>query len=88
MTMVEKYKRKKYYDQREELVRIYLNRTEWINNWDLVDISAPNILGCYLYDNKTYSQAKAILMDLFDSDSLWERRIAILAGLYYIRKED
>lgn len=88
MVMIEKYKRKACIDQREEIAQMYLNRTEYINNWDLVDISSPNILGCYLYENKSYTKSKRLLMHLFEEDSMWDRRIAILAGLYYIRKDD
>ncbi|HLD49255.1 MAG TPA: DNA alkylation repair protein, partial [archaeon] len=54
-----------------------------INNWDLVDLSAPNILGDYLIDKD-----RKILHKLAESKNLWERRIAILATYTFIRKND
>jgi 3-methyladenine DNA glycosylase AlkD len=58
----------------------YLKNTEFINNWDLVDISAPNIVGNYLLD-----KPRDILDKLAFSDSLWERRIAIISTFSFIR---
>lgn len=62
------------------IFRLYLNNTEHINNWDLVDLSAPKIVGAYLL-NKDPS----ILYRLAKSPNLWERRIAILSTLTFIR---
>jgi 3-methyladenine DNA glycosylase AlkD len=61
--------------------QIYLAHTRFINNWDLVDTSAPQIVGHYLFDKPRH-----ILDDLAHSTSLWERRIAILATFYFIRQ--
>ena len=66
--------------EREQIVAFYLSRTRWINNWDLVDTSAPHILGEYL---KTHS--RELLDQLAHSPSLWERRIAIISTLALIR---
>jgi len=52
----------------------YLKNTKYINNWDLVDISAPKIVGEYLLD-----KPRDILFKLVKSDCLWERRIAIIS---------
>jgi 3-methyladenine DNA glycosylase AlkD len=60
----------------------YLQNTKYINNWDLVDISAPKIVGAYLAD-----KPRDILYRLAKSDSLWERRIAIISCLYFIVKD-
>ncbi len=60
--------------------KFYLNNTQRINNWDLVDISAPHIVGRHL-ENKP----RKILDKLACSSSLWERRIAILAAFHFIR---
>jgi len=65
--------RKKIYD-------LYLANTRYINNWDLVDISAPNIVGAYLL-----TKSKKPLYQLAKSKILWERRIAILATFYFIK---
>ncbi|MFH1682998.1 MAG: DNA alkylation repair protein [Candidatus Woesearchaeota archaeon] len=58
----------------------YLKNTKNINNWDLVDLSAPNIVGEYLLEND-----RKILYKLAKSDLLWERRIAVLATFYFIK---
>lgn len=68
--------KKKIYD-------LYLRNTAFINNWDLVDLSAPNIIGNYLAD-----RPRLQLYDLAVSKSLWERRIAILATFAFIRLND
>ena len=57
--------------------------TQFINNWDLVDSSAPQIVGGWLFERK-----RAPLYKLVKSRSLWERRIALLATFYFIRKND
>jgi len=62
---------------------LYLSNTRRINNWDLVDVSAPHILGHYLQ-----ARPRNILHRLACSESLWERRIAILATFHFIRQND
>jgi 3-methyladenine DNA glycosylase AlkD len=62
---------------------LYLARTEFVNNWDLVDASAPHLVGHYLKERD-----KAILTHLASSPRLWERRIAILATFAFIREGD
>jgi 3-methyladenine DNA glycosylase AlkD len=74
---------------RKEIFDLYLANTKFINNWDLVDLSAPNIVGSYLYDppsHKAKAGESSILFKLAKSKSLWERRIAILATFYSIGK--
>lgn len=65
----------------EDIFRLYLDHTACINNWDLVDLSAEHIVGTYLNDSP-----KDVLYRLARSSILWERRIAILATLHYIKK--
>lgn len=65
----------------EEIVSLYLRNTDRINNWDLVDTSAPKILGPYLQERD-----RSILYRLADSDSLWENRIALLTTQHLIRR--
>ena len=67
---------------RERIYRHYLEQTRYINNWDLVDSSAPQIAGGYLHPRE-----KSDLYRLANSESLWERRIAVMATLYFIRKQ-
>ncbi len=54
-----------------------------INNWDLVDLSAPNIVGKYLLDRD-----RSILRKMIESKNLWERRVAVLATFTFIRNND
>jgi 3-methyladenine DNA glycosylase AlkD len=65
---------------RREIYNFYLDHTERINNWDLVDASAEFIVGPWLEDKD-----RTILERLARSKSLWERRIAIIATFHYIR---
>ena len=64
---------------KKEIFNFYLKNTENINNWDLVDLSAPRIVGDYLLNKE-----RSILYKLAKSDSLWERRISILATFAFI----
>jgi 3-methyladenine DNA glycosylase AlkD len=59
----------------------YLAHTRWINNWDLVDLSAPRIVGAHLLERR-----RKPLDRLAQSDNLWERRIAIVATFPFIRQ--
>ena len=68
-------------DEQDEIYHLYLSNTQYINNWDLVDSSAHHIVGAYL-ENKD----RSVLYDLSKSNSLWERRIAIMSTFYFIRK--
>jgi 3-methyladenine DNA glycosylase AlkD len=63
-----------------EIVEFYLSHTGGINNWDLVDTSAPYILGEYLK-----ARPRKVLDRLAASKNLWERRIAIVSTLALIR---
>ena len=69
--------KKKYYD-------FYLYYKRYINNWDLVDISAHHVLGHYLFQNKQ----TVILKKLALSKYLWDRRIAIIATYYFIKNKE
>lgn len=66
--------------EREKIFRFYLKNIKYINNWDLVDISAPAIVGQYLSD-KDHS----LLERLAKSKRLWEKRIAVMATLAFIK---
>jgi len=68
----------------EKIVKFYLSNTKNINNWDLVDLSAPNIFGEYL-KIQSQVQAKSMLNHLAKSNNLWERRISILSTFTFIK---
>ena len=71
---------------RELIYRQYLRHARFINNWDLVDASAPHIVGAWLADKPR--ERRSVLTRLAKSESLWERRIAILATYHSIRQGD
>lgn len=68
---------------RQKIFDFYLMHTRWINNWDLVDTSAPYIVGEHLRDG-----SRRVLHRLAKSASLWERRIAMVATQAFIRRGD
>lgn len=80
LIMVEKTKWAKMFE-RETLFKKYLENTLYINNWDLVDLSADKIVGSYLFE-----KPKDILYSLAASENLWERRIAVMATFDFIKK--
>ena len=69
--------------KKQIIFRFYLKNRKGINNWDLVDLSAPKIMGKYLLEKD-----KSILFKFALSKNLWERRIAILSTYEFIRNED
>jgi len=68
---------------KRKIYNLYLKKTRYINNWDLVDLSAPNIIGNYLED-----KSRRPLYDLAKSRDLWKKRIAILATFHFIKQKD
>lgn len=70
-------------ERRRELFDLYVRRHDRIDNWDLVDRSAPSVVGGYLFD-----RSRDQLYRFARSKSQWERRSAIVATYYFIRKGD
>lgn len=70
-------------NHRKSAFNFYLSNTAYINNWDLVDTSAPAIVGGYLRN-----KSRKFLHRLAQSKILWERRIAIIATQHFIRHDD
>lgn len=68
-------------DQKTAVYNLYLNHARYINNWDLVDSSAHLILGPYLE-----RRDRQLLYELSDSENFWERRMAIMATLHFIKQ--
>ena len=68
---------------RRQIYKLYLAHSRLINNWDLVDGSAPYIVGAFLW-----SRNRKPLYVLAKSPSLWERRIAVLSTFHFIRQND
>jgi len=61
----------------------YLNNIKYVNNWNLVDLSAHYIIGAYLWDKD-----KDYLFTLAKSDILWDRRISVVATWYFIKNNE
>jgi methionine-S-sulfoxide reductase len=76
LILIEKYRK-----DPETIVTFYLNHTRWVNNWDLVDLSAPYILGDYLVKRED----RSILYELAQSPVMWEQRISVVSTLMLIR---
>jgi 3-methyladenine DNA glycosylase AlkD len=68
---------------KKQLFELYIKRHDRINNWDLVDRSAPYVVGGYLFD-----KPRTILYKLAKSKNVWERRTAIVSTYFFIRQQD
>ncbi len=68
-------------EERRRVFDFYLENTGGVNNWDLVDLSAGNIVGEHLA-----ARDKALLYKLAESEDLWERRISIIATSAFIKR--
>jgi 3-methyladenine DNA glycosylase AlkD len=66
---------------KEQIYKTYLKHTRFINNWDLVDLSAEHIIGAHLRDFD-----RLPLQFLAASDLIWDRRIAVMATFHFIKK--
>ena len=82
LILVDKYE-KGDEQEKEVIFTFYLKNSKGINNWDLVDLSAPKIVGKYLLNKD-----RSILYKFAMSKNLWERRIAVLSTYEFIRNDD
>lgn len=80
--MVDYFKRGDPKDK-EQIISVFFKHKKHINNWDLVDSSAPYISGAWHFDKN-----RSRLDKMINARSLWDRRIAMLSTFYYIRKND
>ena len=80
--LVHQFEKTKDKIKQKEIIDFYLNRTQHINNWDLVDTSCYKILGRYCFEN----QDSKILEKLSDSKNMWEMRMAIVGTMHHIKK--
>jgi 3-methyladenine DNA glycosylase AlkD len=81
--LVNKYSKAKDEKVRNQLYKIYVSSFKYINNWDLVDVTCPHIIGKHLMDKE-----RSILYSWAKSDDLWTKRIAIVSTHWFIRKND
>lgn len=70
-------------EERKEIYDFYIEHKSRINNWDLVDLSARDIVGGYLWN-----KPRDLLYRLARTDHLWSQRISIIATCYFIKKKD
>ncbi|MBS3091563.1 DNA alkylation repair protein [Candidatus Pacearchaeota archaeon] len=77
------YNYQKHQEMREEIYAFYLKNIKHVNNWDLVDLSAPNIVGKFLLKID-----KSSLYYFLKSKNIWKRRIAVLSTFEFIRNND
>jgi 3-methyladenine DNA glycosylase AlkD len=66
--------------EQEKIFNFYIKNRKGVNNWDLVDLSAPKIVGSYLINRD-----KKILYKFASSENLWERRISIISTYTFIK---
>jgi 3-methyladenine DNA glycosylase AlkD len=81
--LVYKFEKQKSESERKHIFDIYINNTDYINNWDLVDLSAPKIVGAYLFDKD-----RTLLYDFAKTNHLWKQRIAIISTYYFIKRNE
>lgn len=82
LILVQKYHRDK--KNRQTYVDYYLSHTQYINNWDLVDLSCTEILGDWTFDKD-----RSLLFELSEHENnFWEQRMAIVSTLYWVRHDD
>jgi 3-methyladenine DNA glycosylase AlkD len=82
LVLIRKYSRGSD-EERKKIYDFYLANTSFINNWDLVDLSAEHVVGRFLM-----MAGKRPLYQLAKSKSLWERRIAIVATFHFIKQNE
>lgn len=83
MILQGQYARAKLETEKKTLFTVYYKLRKHVNNWDLVDATAPYISGSYFYHCDL-----SLLLQLAESKKLWERRMAILSLFYFIRQKD
>ena len=83
VVLIEKFNKGSSSEQ-EKIFKLYLkNIARNINNWDLVDLSCPQIVGRFLFDKD-----RRVLYELAKSSNLWEKRVAIISTFYFIKNGD
>ena len=78
--LISKYKKSK---SKSDIYNFYIENIKHVNNWDLVDMSAPYLLGNYLF-----KRDKSLLHKFAKNKSLWIRRISIISTLYFIKQNE
>jgi len=82
--LVKKFQKAKTAEEKANVANLYLNNLSGVNNWDLVDSSAPYISGPYIFQ----TGQNDILYRLVKSKNLWEQRVAIISCFHHIRQQE
>lgn len=80
--LISKFEKTKDKSVKEEIIDFYLNHLPYVNNWDLVDSSCYKILGRYAYEN----QREDVLRKLSASEEMWQKRMAVVGTMHYVKK--
>lgn len=83
LILVHKFEKSKEPSIGQTCVDFYLSHTEYINNWDLVDLSCYKLLGVWLADKD-----RKLLYELAADQNLWRQRIAIVTCMHFVRQKD
>ncbi len=86
LILVKKYEESKDFVLKNQIINFYLKNKKTVNNWDLVDLSAPKLLGDFIFNYLSRKEARQFLLNLASSSNLWTRRIAMVSTLYFIRQ--
>lgn len=81
--LVNKYSLAKEEANQEKIYQEYIKSFKYINNWDLVDVTCPHVVGKHLFNKD-----RSILYEWIKSEDLWTRRIGMLANWWFVRKGD
>ncbi len=81
--LVNKYSKNRDKKTRNQLYKIYVSSFKYINNWDLVDVTCPHVIGKHLMDKD-----RSILYAWAKTEDLWTKRIAIVSTHCFIRKNE
>lgn len=80
---VDQYKKAKSLSMKKAVYDFYVAHLDFVNNWDLVDLSSHHVVGDYLYDKN-----RRVLYGWAKNKNLWDRRIAIVSTYYFIKRKD
>ncbi len=83
LILVNKYQKAESNEVEQKIFQIYISHFKYINNWDLVDVTCPHIVGKHLMDKD-----RELLYKWAKSDDLWTRRIAMITNWWFVRKGD
>jgi 3-methyladenine DNA glycosylase AlkD len=82
LILVEQFKTADH-TEKTQIYKLYMGNTQYINNWDLVDLTAPKIVGGFLFDKQ-----RKELYEFAQTQNLWEKRIAIVATYFFIKRDE